>query len=339
MEITRLILPLTFIIGGFLIGVIFEKIILTKFKKITQKTKWQGTEIIINSLHRMTTFCFFIAGVYVAMHNLPIDEILFSALQKVLLVIIIFSVTLILAKLSVGFVRLYIIKTRITVPSTIFVNLTNLLIFLIGTLIILQTLGISITPIITALGVGGLAIALALQETLANLFSGLHIIIARKMKPGDYIKLDSGEEGYITDITWRDTTIRTLPNNIIIIPNSKLASTIITNYNLPEREIGVTVQVGVSYESDLEKVEKVTIEVAKEVLSELPDGVSEFEPFIRYHTFNDFSINFTVILRAKEFVNQYLLKHEFIKRLHKRYQKEGIEIPFPIRTVYMKNKK
>jgi len=138
------------------------------------------------------------------------------------------------------------------------------------------------------------------------------------------------------DISWRNTTIRQLPNNVVIVPNSKLASIIVTNYYLPQQEMSVLVQVGVGYDSDLEKVEKVTIEVAKEVMREVPGGVPEFEPFIRYHTFGDFSIDFTVILRAREFVDQYLVKHEFIKRLHRRYQQEGIEIPFPIRTIYMR---
>jgi small-conductance mechanosensitive channel len=101
--------------------------------------------------------------------------------------------------------------------------------------------------------------------------------------------------------------------------------------------MAVLVQVGVSYRSDLEKVERVTIDVAKEVLQKVDGGVKEFEPFIRYHTFGDFSINFTVILRAKEYVHKYLITHEFIKRLHRRYQMEGIEIPFPIRTVYVKS--
>jgi small-conductance mechanosensitive channel len=208
---------------------------------------------------------------------------------------------------------------------------------MIGVLIMLQSLGISITPIITALGVGGLAVALALQDTLSNLFSGLQILISRQLRPGDYIRLDTGEEGYVADITWRNTTIRALPNNMIVVPNAKLASSIIvTNYYMPEQEMSVLVQVGVAYESDLEKVEKVTIEVAKEVMKEVPGGVPEFEPFTRYHTFADFSINFSVILRAKEVVDQYLIKHEFVKRLHRRYLKEGIQIPFPIRTIHMK---
>lgn len=336
LEITQLVLPLGFAAGGLFLGIIFEKIILSKLKKIALKTKWEGDEIIINSLRGMTIFWFVLAGIYGAIPHLPLSSTLLNFLQKILLVIIIFSVTAVLARVAVGFVNLYAVKVKGILPSTtIFANLTKLFVFLIGILIILQSLGISITPILTALGVGGLAVALALQDTLTNLFSGLHIIIARKIRPGDYVKLDSGEEGYVTDITWRNTTIRALPNNMIIIPNSKLASAIVMNYYLPEKEMAVLVQVGVSYESDLAKVEKVTIEVGKEVMKEVPGGVAEFEPFIRYHTFADFSINFTVILRAKEFVDQYLIKHEFVKRLHRRYNQEGIVIPFPIRTVHL----
>jgi small-conductance mechanosensitive channel len=107
---------------------------------------------------------------------------------------------------------------------------------------------------------------------------------------------------------------------------------------MPQPEMACLVQVGVSYESDLEKVERVTVEVGKEVLEKTAGGIKEFDPFIRYHTFSDFSVNFTVILRVATFVDKYLVTHEFIKALHKRYKKEGIEIPFPIRTVHLKEK-
>jgi small-conductance mechanosensitive channel len=219
-----------------------------------------------------------------------------------------------------------------------FANITRILVFIIGVLIILQSLGISIAPILTALGVGGLAVALALQETLSNLFAGIQIIASKQIKPGDFVKLDSGEEGFVTDITWRYTTIRTLPNNMVIIPNAKLASALVTNYNSPEKEMAVLVQVGVSYDSDLEKVEKVVIEVGKEIMQEVKGGIPGFEPFIRFHTFGDFSINFSVILRGLEFVDQHLIRHEFTKRLHRRFNAEGIVIPFPIRTIHMQEK-
>jgi small-conductance mechanosensitive channel len=274
------------------------------------------------------------------MLNVPINQTLGDVLKKIFLIVIIFSTTIVLAKLAVGFINLQNKKSKGVLPSaSLFNNLTKGTIFIIGLLIILQSLGISITPLITALGVGGLAVALALQPTLSNLFAGLQIIIAKQVEVGDYVELDSGEKGYITDISWRNTTIRAIHNNLIVVPNSKLANTIVTNYNQPQMEMAVLVQVGVSYDSDLERVEKITIEVAKKVMREVQGAQSDFNPFIRYRAFDDFSINFTVILRVKEFFSKYLVRHEFIKALHKRYKEEGIEIPFPIRTVYLKKQK
>jgi small-conductance mechanosensitive channel len=172
-------------------------------------------------------------------------------------------------------------------------------------------------------------------QPLANLFAGIHILASRKVEPGDYIKLDSGEEGFVVDVNWRQTTVRQLRNNIIVVPNAKLADAIVTNFNQPEQEMSVLVQVGVGYDSDLNQVEQETIEVACEVMREVEGGVPEHEPSIRYHTFGDSSINFSVILRAAEFTDQYLVTHEFVKRLHARYRTAGIQIPFPIRTLVM----
>jgi small-conductance mechanosensitive channel len=203
-------------------------------------------------------------------------------------------------------------------------------------IIILDQLGITVTPFIASFGVGGLVVALALQDTLSNFFSGIYISIDKPIRIGDYIKLEAGE-GYVSHVGWRSTRIRMLSNNILIIPNAKLLGSQITNFYLPDTEMAALVEVGVSYKSDLQKVERVTIQVAKEVLQEVEGGVKEFEPFIRYHTFGEFSIKFSVILRAKEFTDQYLLTHEFIKRLQRRYQSEGIEIPYPVQSIYIKN--
>ncbi|MDL1956411.1 MAG: mechanosensitive ion channel family protein [Candidatus Desulfofervidus auxilii] len=333
------LLPLGIVLIFSLAGIIFQRWILVHLIKLASKTKFTLDNILFSSLRGIVIGWFFLAGVYVALIIAKFPLKFSKFVEKILLALFLFSFFWFLANFFAKIIEAYGDKIRSVLPgATIFKNLIKGLILVLGALVILHTLGISITPLITTLGIGGLAVALALQDTLANLFAGLHILASKKIKPGDYIKLESGEEGYVTDITWRDTTIRQLPNNIVIIPNSKLASAIITNYNLPQKEMSVLVQVGVSYDSDLEKVEKVTIEVAKEVMREVNGGVPEFEPFIRYHTFDDFSINFTVILRAKEFVDQYLVKHEFVKRLKKRYDEEGIEIPFPIRTVFLEQK-
>lgn len=339
-EISSFIIPISIILGWVVVGAVFQKIIFSRIIKLAHKKDWEGDNAIKRPLKGMILLWSFIAGIYSALPSIPLSVKLSNMFQKALLIAVIFSTTWILAKIAVGLVKIYTNKTEgALISTTIFTNLARILIFIVGGLIILQTLGISITPIITALGVGGIAIALALQDTLSNLFSGFYILISRQVRAGDYVKLDTGYEGYVVDISWRNTTLRALSNNIIIVPNSKLASAITTNYNLPERELSVRVQVGVGYDSDLEHVEKVTVEVAKEVMEEIVGDKLSFEPFIRYHTFADFSINFNVIMRGREFVDQYILTHELVKKLHKRYKKEGIEIPFPIRTVHMKETK
>ena len=201
-----------------------------------------------------------------------------------------------------------------------------------GIIVILQYYGISIAPIITAMGVGGMAVALGMQETLANIFSGIYLIISKQLRLDDYIRLSSGEEGRVTDITWRFTTILSIMGNVVVIPNQKLASAIITNYNMPKRDITVRVTVGVAYDSDLDLVEKVTLEVARKVMQDEHIGI-DIEPAVRFHTLGDSSINFDVFLHSSQFNHQAELKHEFIKELMRRYRKEGINIPYPIRTV------
>jgi small-conductance mechanosensitive channel len=213
---------------------------------------------------------------------------------------------------------------------------TKIVLIAVGGMIVLDNLGISLTPLLTTLGIGSLAVAIALQDTLGNFFAGLHIKADRPIEIGHFVKLQSGEEGYVEGIGWRSTRIKMLPNNMVVVPNSKLLNDNITNYYLPDPELAVLVPVGVAYDSDLEKVDKVTSEVAKEVLQTTPGAIAGFEPFIRYHTFSDSSIDFTVILRAREFTDGILLKHEFIKKLHLRYEKEGIQFPFPTRIVYLK---
>lgn len=333
---SRVLIPLSFAAGGFLLGIIIEKVILAGVARMARRTKWQGDEVIIGSFKNVVAFWGFLAGVYGAAATISLTPNVQVVVDKTLLVLAILSATAVIMRMAGGFINLYASKAEGILPATtLIVNITRLLVFVVGILVILQSLGISITPILTALGVGGLAVALALQDTLSNLFSGVHVIASKQVKPGDYVRLETGEEGYVQDINWRNTTIRMLPNNMVIVPNAKLASAVIINYHLPEQEMSVLVQVGVDYGSDLERVERVTVEVAREVMRQVPGGIPDYEPFIRYHTFADFSINFTVILRVKEFSDQYLVKHEFVKRLQKRYADEGIVIPFPIRTVYL----
>ncbi len=336
MLIKQFMLPLILVVIGLILGIIAEKVVLRGLRKIAARTKWDIDEIFADAFRGMALLWFVLAGIYGAVRSIHVSPEILGPLHKVFIVIVILSVTLVLARISVGLVSTYSRKVGGVLGSTtIFANIAKAVVFVIGFLVVLQHLGISITPILTALGVGGLAVALALQDTLTNLFSGIQIIASKQIRPGDYVRLDGGDGGYVTDINWRYTTIRALPNNMIIIPNSKLATAIVTNYNLPQKEIGITLDVSVSYDCDLDDVERITAEVARQTVQEVEGEIEGFEPVVRYHAFGDSGINFTVILRAREFVNQYGLKHEFIKRLHRRYKEEGIEIPYPTRNVYL----
>lgn len=313
--------------------------LINHFRKKAEKIHKTFSEIVSSIVGLPLILLLIGIGFSIYIDNVPILPKWTRYTYAILIIIFVLSGYLFIDRLMIEGLRRYSKKIDLIASSAgVIKTLYRIIVIGFISLIILDRLRITITPFLASLGIGGLVVALALQDTLANFFSGIYILFDKPIRIGDYIMLESGQEGYVQHIGWRSTRIRMLPNNILVIPNSKLVGSQITNFYLPETEMAVLVQVGVSYQSDLEKVEKVTIEVAKQVLQEVEGGVKEFEPFIRYHTFSDFSINFTVILRAKEYVYKYLITHEFMKRLHRRYQQEGIEIPFPIRTVYLKDK-
>jgi small-conductance mechanosensitive channel len=200
-------------------------------------------------------------------------------------------------------------------------------------MVFLDSVGISITPLIASLGIGTAAVALALQDTLANLFAGIYMLAEKPIQAGHFIQLETREQGHVEHVGWRSTQIRMLGDTVVVVPNSKLAGSVITNFSLHRNELGITVEVGVDYSSNLEKVEAITLEVARQVVNEVAGAAPEFAPHMSFHTFADSSINFTVWLGAKSYVEGLKVKHEFIKRLHARYSQEGIAIPSPIRTI------
>lgn len=325
-----------YVVSGFLIGVFVHKIIMPLFTKLATKTAIKSDDLIIKAIRNWVIPWFFALGLFLGLHRLELESKFYTRLENGLLIFYIFSATLIVAQIVSGMIRIKSSDSNAVLPSSSIVgNIVRIIIYIIGLLIIFQSQGISITPMLTALGVGGLAVALALQNTLANLFAGLQIIASGKLNHGNFVRLSSGEDGFIEDITWRSTTIRAMSDHIIIVPNSKLADMIVTNFFLPHSELSFVVEVGVSYDSDLDQVETVTKAVIKETLNEVEGGVKDFEPVIRFYSFADSSINLKAILRVNDYSAQFLVKSEFIKRLHVRFNKEGINIPFPIRTVYM----
>jgi small-conductance mechanosensitive channel len=334
--LSALALPAGLALAGLVAGLVLQRTLLRQLARAVARTRSNADDLLITALRGPLVLWCTIVGLYLGLQVASLPPAPSRVAERALVVLLVVSVTWALATVAADLVRLRARAAAGALPSTnLITNLARVAVLTLGGLVILETLGISITPLITALGVGGLAVGLALQDTLANLFAGIHILLSRQVRPGDFVRLSSGEEGYVLDVTWRYTTIRQLPNNVTIVPNSRLASAVTANFNLPDPEQAVLLDVGVSYASDLRRVERVTVEVGREVMREVEGGVPGFTPFIRYHTFGDSSIQFTVILRGKDYVAQYLIKHEFVKRLHERYRAEGIEIPFPIRTVHL----
>ncbi|HQH40665.1 MAG TPA: mechanosensitive ion channel [Bacteroidales bacterium] len=334
-RVKELIIFSAIVAGGALIGWLIEQIVLSKLLHLTSRTKWKGDDLIIQSLKGVVLPLFILLAIHIGFNYVTLNAGLLDVLHKTVKVGAILVFTIYLARIVTRWIAGETKEDK-SVPSSIILNSTRITIIAVGFLIALQSIGISITPLLTALGVGGLAVALALQPTLSNFFSGLHILATKKVRVGDFIRLDTGIEGYVMDISWRSTLVRQLANNMVIIPNAKLAEAIVINTHLPDKDVPVMVEVGVAYDSDLDLVEKVAIETAREILKTVEGGVKSFDPVVRFHTFGESSINFTVILRVHEYSQQFLVKHAFVKLLHKRFREKGIEIPFPIRTIITK---
>jgi len=225
-----------------------------------EKTETKLDDIIIKVFKTPSIYWCVAIGLYIGIAVSDISEKYVFYLTKIIHIIVIFSITIASANLAGKVFRNYIQKSSLPIPTTgLAYGILKGTILIIGLLIILSVLGISITPLITALGVGGLAVALALQDTLSNLFAGIHILMEKSVRVGDFIKLETGQEGYVEDITWRTTRVRMLPNNTVIIPNSKLSQSIVINYYLPEKRMSLLIPIGVSYSSDPEKVEKILV--------------------------------------------------------------------------------
>jgi small-conductance mechanosensitive channel len=323
------------LIGSIIVSIVLYIVLTRIAKRAAEKTKTDlDDKLLRNTKNPAFAFIVFI-GLYMSLKTLSYFNPYSSIVDAVF-----FVGTAILVSTIVGRIISILISHWIKVsrryektPKLIKIMIL-LLIYLIALAVILDHFHINVTPLVAALGVGGIAIGLALQGTLSNVFSGFQIISDKIIKVGDFIELDNGVSGYVEDISWRSTRIRTLPNNIVIIPNSKLAESILTNNSLPFKEMSVVIPCGVSYGSNLEKVEKVTVDVAKKIQKTVPGAVRNFEPFIRYNEFGDSNINFSIILRVETFVDKYLVTHEFIKALKKTYDKEKIEISWPVRKIY-----
>jgi small-conductance mechanosensitive channel len=330
------IVPLLVLLGCLIILLILRRIVFYLLHRWAKKTQNDLDELIIGFLKTPSLYGCLAIALYggVAFAELPLKAV--TPINKTIHVIVIFSLTIAAANLVGGLFRRYIHKSQLPLPTTgLAYGIIKGSVFIIGFLIILAALGVSITPLLTALGVGGLAVALALRDTLANLFAGVHILLEKSIRIGDFIRLESSQEGTVEDITWRTTRIRMLLNNMVVIPNKRLADSVVINYHLPEKKMSLSIPVSVSYAADPARVEEILRHEMNKAVLEIPGLAGEGEVRL-IPGFGESSLDFTLVCPIREITEQFSVQHELRKRIFKRFKEEGIVIPFPHRTVYLK---
>lgn len=332
--------PMTILAVTLAAGYAAKRATVGALERWSKRTTSPAPAAILRSLEGTFMLWVLILGTALAMDaaNLTGDVWWHRWLSTGMLVLTVASATWVGMRLAGNLIKLYGHGVAEVLPvTTLTQTLVQIAIASLGVIVLLNYFGRSITPILTALGVGGLAVALALQDTLGNLFAGFYIAVAGQIRIGDYIRLNTGEEGYVTDITWRTTAIRALANNMIMIPNSKLAQAIVTNFHLPEKRMSLVLTVGVSYDADPDQMERVLLEEATAAVGEVPGLLGEPQPSVRFNPgFGESSLNFTLAVHVAEFVDQFAVQSELRKRLLRRFRREGIQMPYPTRTVYMR---
>jgi small-conductance mechanosensitive channel len=201
------------------------------------------------------------------------------------------------------------------------------IIIALGVLMFLDSLGISIGPLLASLGIGSLVIALALQETVKNTFSGIFLIADKPLQVGDYVKLQTGQEGQLFKLGWRSSKFRMLTKEVVVVPNSQLVDSIVTNYRVADGNVGIPIDLAVLNSNDPAHVERVVREVARETVSSVSPNGSGHEPHVLFRGINGNLMNLTVLVQASSSDLIGDLRSEFIKRVLARFASEEIRLP------------
>lgn len=255
-------------------------------------------------------------------------------------VLVILTATVTIAQLADRMILWYLVnvaeKTETKIDDTLLPTVRRILpltVYAAGALVVVDTVGVSISPILAGIGIGGLAVALAVQPTLSNFFAGTYVVTEGELKEGDFIELEGGPSGYVEEVGWRSTKIRSRFNNLVIIPNSRMVESIVTNYFSPTPAMNVVVTCGVSYDANLKDVERYALEEAQFVIDESDQAIKDVSPFFGFSNFGDSNIDFFVFLQAVDRSGTFKLKSELIKRIHERFNSEDIEINYPVRKL------
>jgi small-conductance mechanosensitive channel len=329
--------PALIVLGLWVLGGIVVDYAVYRFVSGRARSEsWPTGQALARGLRGAPTAAAVVVGASHALGRLVLRPSVEQNWRSWIQVAAILVVTAFASRIGGRVIRAYTARDDARLPSSsIFVNLTRAIIWVIGLITVLAARDVSIAPLLTALGIGGLAIGLALQPTLENFFSGIQVLLSKQVLPGDFVQLETGQQGWVQDVTWRNTTITLMSNDLVIVPNATIGKSLVTNFTTLDEQTVVWLNLGVDYASDLGRVESVTLDVARQVGEQVTGAVPSYEPLFRFTDFDDSSIRLTVSVQAESVHTRFRVRHEFIKRLKARYDAEGIVIPFPQSTVHL----
>ena len=303
---------------------------------LAQKTKTEVDDILIRVVKNVVTYSIPVIGLMVALTPLALqtsipERILFSFLA----VLLMRGAISLVDDMSKLLEKTWLKRTASTLDKGLLPLLRKTVkasVAILGVLIILGEWEVQITPLLGALGIGGLAIALALNSSLSNVFAGIQLLLDRSVNVGDKVQLESGEVGVLLDIGLRTTMMQTYDNEVISLPNSQLANARIKNYTKPDASIRVSVNFAVAYGSDVAEVKRIVLDA----ISQLDDILQEPGPQVLFLNMGDFSLDMSARVWVDDYGKQFAKKLEMTELIYNTLNESDIEIPFPTRTVYMR---
>ena len=303
--------------------------------RLAQRTQTELDDILIRALKSVVTYAIPVIGLMVALTPLALQTSIPERILFTLLVVLLVRGAISLVDdMSNWLEETWLKRTASTLDEGLLPLLRKAVktsVVILGALIILGKWAVQIGPLLGALGIGGLAIALALNSSLSNVFSGIQLILDRSVNVGDKIQLESGEVGVVLDIGLRTTLIRTYDNEVISLPNSQLANARIKNFAKPDATIRVSVNFAVAYGSDVAEVKRVVLDA----ISQLDDISQEPGPQVLFLKMGDFSLDMCARVWVDDYDQQFGRTLEMTERIYNSLNESGIEIPFPTRTVHL----
>lgn len=317
------------VLAGWIIVLLgLKRVLLALFRHVVQRPHLQHLTSLIDAIAPALTLVIFILGIEGAAQIAPLPQAWRFDVAIILTGGVVAALVIFTDKISQLWLRRA--ATRYPLFAEGYGLVTGAvrgIIIALGLLMFLESVGISIGPLLASLGIGSLAIALASQETVKNLFSGFFLIADKPLEAGDYVKLQSGQEGQLFKLGWRSSKFRMLTGEVVVVPNSQLVDSIVTNYRAPDGEIAVSIELAVLNSNDPVHVERVAQEVACEVMASVTPDRSSYEPEVLFQGISGNLISLTVLIHTQSSDLIAALRSEFIKRILARFAREDIKLP------------